>query len=75
VLVLVLLLVLLLVLVLVVTVVLIVVKPLSSQYCVPEVQSPVGSELTANDIVNKPNINNGPKNPLFKSPLDTLSPI
>jgi hypothetical protein len=73
--VLVLLLVLLLVLVLVVTVVLIVVNPLSSQYCVPDVQSPVWSELTANDIVNKPNINNGPKNPLFKSPLDTLSPI
>jgi len=66
---------LLFVFVFVVVVVLIVVKPLSSQYCVPEVQSPVWSALAANDIVSKPKISNGPKKPLFKSPLDTFSPV
>jgi hypothetical protein len=37
----------------VVTVVFIVVKPLSSQYCVPDVQFPVGSALNANEKPNK----------------------
>jgi uncharacterized SAM-binding protein YcdF (DUF218 family) len=48
--------VLLLVLVFVVTVVLMVVNPLSSQYCVPAVQSPTGSACTFDD--KKPSVKN-----------------